>query len=628
MRKTVLALGFSLGLFFIVVGAKWATFARFGSPMPDWDQWDAEAMELFAPWFEHDHFLAHLFHPHNEHRVILTKLQNLALGLANGQWDSRVEAAANAMLHGLLALGFWWLGRRWIEARWQPLLFGLILLLFAPPLAWQNVLGGFHSQQYWLLGLSFAAIVVLPFVRAWTFAWWLGLFAAILALGSMGSGFLAAAVILLVLGWRLLRRESAARDVWPTLLFGIVLVAVGLATRVEVPWHQKLKATTVHDFAFSIIHSLEWPWREAHWAAFILWLPWLLAAWLLLPWRRNSSPAPTSLDYRRAETLLALGGWVLVQIVATAYARGVGADYPASRYMDTLAFGATVNGLGLLWWLQRQPLGRKRLAGYGIALAWLLTLGFGLRGLLNDVIRYELPDAKKYYITAEGRMQRFLATNDPRQLAYKDIPFPSAEGLIERLRKPSVRALMPLPIRAPLRLTPAGTGGGFDLNDARNADVEFPPRAGLSPTTPPLDAAKTWGSYGGAGPAEWQSEPLKPTGAAWLKFETAGDIGRPGISLELRDAASQEPLAEIRPTKPPHDSWRAAYVRMPRRPFVVVARDESATGWLAFSGPTEMGRLSWWAWQLTKNGLLILSVAAGTTLLLGIFAWRTSPRPA
>jgi hypothetical protein len=65
--------------------------------MPDWDQWDAEAGELFTPWFENDHFLTHLFTPHNEHRVILTKLQNLALVLLGGQWDSRLEAVTNAL---------------------------------------------------------------------------------------------------------------------------------------------------------------------------------------------------------------------------------------------------------------------------------------------------------------------------------------------------------------------------------------------------------------------------------------------------------------------------------------------------------------------------------------------------
>ena len=112
LRPTSFTIAFAACLFAVVVGLKWATFDRFGSAMPDWDQWDAEALNLLAPWFEHDHFAAHLFQPHNEHRVVITKLQNLTLTLLNGQWDARLEAVANALLHGALAVALWLLGRR------------------------------------------------------------------------------------------------------------------------------------------------------------------------------------------------------------------------------------------------------------------------------------------------------------------------------------------------------------------------------------------------------------------------------------------------------------------------------------------------------------------------------------
>ena len=81
----LLPLAWPACLFFIVVGAHWAAFEKFGSDIPNWDQWDAEGLNLLAPWFEHDHFVQHLFQPHNEHRVVVTKLQNLVLTLANGQ---------------------------------------------------------------------------------------------------------------------------------------------------------------------------------------------------------------------------------------------------------------------------------------------------------------------------------------------------------------------------------------------------------------------------------------------------------------------------------------------------------------------------------------------------------------
>jgi hypothetical protein len=630
MRKSILTFALSACLFLLIVAAKWATFDRFGSPMPDWDQWDAEGVELFIPWFENDHFLQHLFHPHNEHRVILTKLQNLALALISGQWDSRLEAVTNAMLHAALAVAFWEFGRRWMSAFWRPLLFLLIAALFGLPLAWQNVLGGFHSQQYWLIGLSFVAIAVLPFARLWTAAWWVGALAAVLSLGSMGSGFLAAVVVILVLAWQYWRGERRWGEMWPTAALMAALVLVGLLTRVEVDWHQKLKARTVHDFFFSIVHSLQWPWRDRHWAAAVLWVPWLLVAWRML--KTPSAPHHFGQDRdqfastaaRASQTIVALGGWVLVQIVATAYARGAGADYPASRYMDTLVFGATVNGVALGWLLTVGPTGRSvRIVRSVLGLAWLVTLGLGLREICERNLRYELPDAKKYYIKAEGHMRRYLATNDPKQLAYPDIPFPSAEALIERLARPSLRQLMPLPIRAPLVMPPDARAVpvGFESNSGIDADRENPPRRGLSPQTPPLDYTLTWGSFA-ANPTDgepqrtWKSAPLTATLGDWLKFETAGDLSPryDAVRLELLDASTGQLLATVAPTRLPGNTWRAAYVRAPRVPFVVAATDSSPQEWLAFSAPVEMSDASYLAWQATKHGLLLLFLALAATL--------------
>ena len=105
LRPNLLTAVYAACLFCVVLGLKWATFDRFGSAMPDWDQWDAEAYYALIPWFEHDHFLRHLFTPHNEHRVVLTKLQNLALTVLNGQWDARLQAVTNAVLHSTLLQG-------------------------------------------------------------------------------------------------------------------------------------------------------------------------------------------------------------------------------------------------------------------------------------------------------------------------------------------------------------------------------------------------------------------------------------------------------------------------------------------------------------------------------------------
>jgi hypothetical protein len=658
MRKSVLTSALSACLFLLIVAAKWATFDRYGSPMPDWDQWDAEAVELFIPWFDGDNFLSHLFHPHNEHRIVLTKLQNLALLLLNGQWDSRLEAVTNAMLHAALAVALWVCARRWVAARWHALLFVVIAALFGLPLAWQNILGGFHSQQYWLLALSFVAIVSLPYSRVWSAAWCLGVMSALLVLGSMGSGLLAAAIVLLVVVWRAATREISLRSAWPTLFFAAAILAFGLATRVEVAWHQEMKARTVHDFFFSTIHSLQWPLSGANWAAAVLWLPWLLVVWHVLAsrWRglapgRSVGPADSyppgappeaasgqvaSLRIRGGQTIAALGGWVLVQVLATAYARGAGADYPASRYMDTLAFGTAVNAVAIAWLLTLAVSSwPARYAGYALGLGWMITLSLGLREVSQRNFGYELPEAKKYYFHAEANMRRYLATNDRHHLDSPAIPFPSADGLVERLAHPKLRSLMPVPIRASLPMTKSRSADctGFIENNAVGAVWATAPRLGLSPPTPPLDDVATWGSFRPTGDGKdakgtWQSAPLTAGLGGWLKFETAGDPGprATGVRLTLHDAKTGELLGEVAPSRRAGDGWRAAYVRAPRVPFVIRAEDTSATEWIAFSPPVEMAPLSYWAWQANRHGRLLLYCTAGATVALALLAWQVTRR--
>lgn len=597
-------------LFALIVGAKWATFARYGSPMPDWDQWDAEGGNLLIPWHEGGAFLEKLFAPHNEHRVVLTKLQNLALTLAAGQWDARLEAAVNALLHAALAVALWLGARRWVAARWQAALFVLAFALFGLPVAWQNILGGFHSQQYWLLALSTVAIAALPFARAWSASWWLGALAALLALGSMGSGLLAAFVVIVVGVWRVAWRQATWRELRPAFAWCAVLLAIGVLTRVQVPWHADMQATKVSDFFLSILRSMAWPLRDRDWAGLLLWLPWGLAAWRLV---RDPASRP-------GQIIVALGGWVLVQLAATAYARGAGADYPASRYMDTLSFGAMINAIALAWLLSAADAPRLRRGLCALAAAaWIVLLVLGLRGLLRDNLGVDLPDARKYYDEAEGNVRHFLATGDRSHFTGKGVPYPNVDTLVDYLSHPALRRLMPVPLRPPLALTAAGVSAAFHENDASLSAPENPPKLGLPITMSPLPDAKTWGSFATT-PATgaWRSEPLEPPRAGWLKFETAGDLGREGadVSLSLRDARTGAVLAEVRPGKIPGESWRAAYVRTPDRPFIVEARDDSAAHWLAFSGPVELGAPAYWAQQGTKHGLLIAQIAGGVAVVL------------
>ena len=574
---------FAFCLFAFVLGARWAVFDRYGMTLPEWDQWDAEGLYLLAPWFNDDHFLRALFTPHNEHRVVLTKLLNLALTVANGHWDQRLEATVNALFPAALAVAFFFLARRHLGRRWLAPLAVFLAVVFGLPFAWENVLGGFHSQQFFLVVFALVAIALLPFTAPFSTRWWLGALAAWLGLLSMGSGLFGAVVVVGLLGVQVFRRERTFASAVPTLVVCALVVAVGGFTRHEVYYHDALKAQNLRDFAFTIIRSLQWPAPATPWFALILWLPFF---WLVVRvvFSRRPLPVPArAFGY----FVFGLGVWVWLQLVATGYARGAGGPPPASRYIDTLVFGLVANAFAIAWLaapsLLAAPL-RRALAALG--LAWIGLFTWGAQAELRRIFDVDLPPMKVYRHYSEINVRNYLYTGDEKHLDHDEIPYPGAASFLQRIGIPALRDRLPVTVRPPLPL--AAARGDFLASDPR---VLQAPAAGLAPSAPPLVYRLTWGSFSAdapAGPREFTGAPLRAPLGAWLKFETAGSVGAPGTVLELRSATTGAVLASVVPDKIPGDTWRAAYVRAPSGEFVVHARAPDAARWLAFSAPVEM----------------------------------------
>jgi len=609
--------GFALSLFAFIVGVRWAVFDRYGMTLPEWDQWDAEGLMLLAPWFNQDHFLTALFTPHNEHRVVLTKLLNFGLTIANGHWDQRLEATFNALFPASIAVSFLMLARRHLTRRWLGP-FGVFLgFILAFPFAWQNVLGGFHSQQFFLVGLALIAIALLPFYKPWSGRWWIGAAAALLGLFSMASGFFGAVVVIGLLGVQYLRQERSLRSAWPTLAVCAVITAIGWFTRRDFTPHASLKAQNVHDFVFTIIRSLQWPAPLSTWFALVLWLPWTwLVARVVFSSRSLSAPH-RAFGY----FILGLGVWVGLQLVATGYARGAGGPPPASRYIDTLVFGLIANALALMWLAAPELLARpaRRLLAVA-ALSWVGIFAWGAQTELRQIFRDDLPAVKVYHDYCEINVRNYLYTGNEKFLEHEEIPYPSTTAFLERIGVPALRQRLPVTVRPPLKVVAASStfiGAGVQ--------ILYPPAPGLTPTTPPLLYRRTWGSYAGASASardlEFMSAPLRAPFGGYLKFEISGDVSASGNYLQLRDAFTGETIATIRPDKPPGATWRAAYVPAPSEKFVISARGALGASPFAFSEPVEMTTGSYWAWILNKNGQLIASIALALALLLSGFAW-------
>lgn len=610
--RTPFLLSLSL-LFVFLTSIKLWISERFATDLPNWDQWDAEGLYLLLPWQQGALRFVDLFAPHNEHRIALTKLWALALVELNGQWDARIQMLFNGAMHSAIAVGLWaWL-QPLIASRGARLLWVVALLAtFAPPHAWQNTLGGFHSQQYFLLGLSLLGLDRTLRCREGSPRWLCGVSCLALSLFSMASGPAAAAVtVVAVLAFNG-SPLAALRRFWPTVLASLVVLAIGLSLHVRFAGHEALRAHSFHDFVLSLWHALQWPVTFFAPFAVLSYAPWL-ALCLNLAFART----PLFTD-RRAHVLAAAGGWVVLQFLAAAYARGADGAWPASRYFDTHTFGLLVNLAIMLTTLSRLRLAfpeRSTLRTLiRIALAvWCIGVGAGLAVHAKRVLAGDLPTVGAWFEASTRNTRLYLGTGDRQWMQEPEIPYPSADVLVERLSHPELTRILPVSVARSLAVSP-DTAQGFAADQA-------------SPSTVRLVFAPTWGSHGQQGTTAeeriWTSQPVTPPDLGYLKFEVAGDLGRGAVSLDLWSADGVRHLSTVRPSRVPGDSWRAAYVRTPREPFRIVASDRDPAGWLAFSAPTSMATGSYWVWRLAAHAPLLAWVSG--TLLVLLLPWATRP---
>lgn len=423
----------ALAVFLIAFGSRCWTIAAFGTDLPFWDQWDAEARELFLPWFSHHLAWSDLVRPHNEHRILLTRLIDLGLLGANGRWDSRLEAVVGALIQGALAgLMVRWTARD-LSGGFRLGFAAAAAAAFSVPFAYENILGGFQLQMFLLLLISLVALHLLVTAAPFTPRSWAGLLAAALALGTMASGFLAAAATLPVLAWEAWHRPEARGRLAGLAAILAAIAAAGWASRGSVPEHAGLTAHSVPEFLWSLGRLAAWPrWRTA-WTALVYPLPWL--ALMAGELRRRTAPSLP------AKWMAVLGIWALLQLAALAYGRKPD-PFPAPRYLDLLVLWQLINVAAALILCSRpgSPRARRwRLTGAGV---WLAFLGIAYVPVINKDLRPELTGWRADSRLYEQNVRAYLRSDDPDWLKGR-IPYPSASDLRVLLDDPALRQILP-----------------------------------------------------------------------------------------------------------------------------------------------------------------------------------------
>ena len=588
----------------LIFASKLALIHTAGTDVPQMDQWDAEAHHTLVPWLEHRLTSADLLYPHNEHRLVTTKLWSLAFVAANGQWSGFVTLIANAAVHTAFAVGFLLLSRRWLTGPPFFAFAALLLLLHALPFSWENTLGAFQIQFYFLLLFSFGHLAFTLGSSGSSIRWLIGQLCATLALFTLASGLLSSAALLCALAAEFLRTRRLTGQQLVSAALALAFLVLGWSLRNVVPGHAPLHAQSLGEFLLALLQLLTWPAP--------LWLPLVLVPTLLFVLRllRDRDQPPDLL-------LVGLLAWTLLQLAALAYARGT-QSVTSSRYFDLLVVHVALAFI----FLATLPNFRFRRAALA---TWFIVTALALAHVARDQWHGIILPRAAQFATQQENLRRYLATHDPQHLAGKsfpDLPYPDSNVLLQRLSSPALRSLLPPSIRAPLDLSPTSTlTDGGAVPPPRNA----PPRTVPPSLLPsPFPIALSTFSLTSSDPFTWQSATQPDSTLPFVRFRLAGDLGRPEtrLALSIQTRTADIPIV---PDSVPGERWKNVTILRPDGPWWIAVNDSDPDAWFAVAEPVELGRLTWLAEKILKHHFAF--AAAGLVfLLLGIVLHLLSRR--
>lgn len=412
-----------------------------GSPLPFWDQWDAEALSLFLPWLRGDFDWRELLRPHNEHRIALTRLLDLSLLELRGFWDVWAQQILNAILHAATAAAVAQSLLPPLGPRSRIALIGPVAFLFALPAGWQNALWGSQSQAALCNLLSVLAITGAAVAVPFSLRWSIGAAAGFLVLFSNGGGLLGSFVAFGVAMARM-RNSNRRRLHFGGLSILGASVALGVLLRADAPHHAPLHAATVEQFLTLASRCLSWPFVDRGWLCLLIQAP--LLALLYTRLRRR-----TRLD-AADRCALAFGALGLLHALAIAYSRGAGlwSIGPLSRYQDSFlpSFAAQIYALLQLTAGANRP---ARL----LALGWGALAAAGLIALTETNLTTHLPHKRLLDHVGTEAVREYLAAGNPHLLsnpfAARALHPSHPESVRQSLDEPLLRQILPPDLLAP-----------------------------------------------------------------------------------------------------------------------------------------------------------------------------------
>ncbi len=586
---------------FILFGLKLWLINEYGNATPFWDQWDAEAVNLYRPLSEGTLGIKDMLAPHNEHRILFTRILALIILKVNIIWNPLLQMIVNAALHVLTIIFTTNLLVRVLGQNYLPSLLVFSTTLFGIPYAWENTLAGFQSQFYFVFLFSVATIWFVLSGSPLSRNWWLGILCSFFAFFSLASGIFAIAaaagvsMMFYVTGINRSIKQLAAIII----LTGLLIL--GLIFTPTLEHHAVLKATSFSHFTSAMVSILSWPLPPSIFSVIIRNFPALIFAGILL------YELPSVLD--KKWFLFGLVVWSLGQSISVAYGRA--AVNLSSRYLDLFAIGIFINFACLLFVSQYHSQKIRNITSAGIGLWITIICVFLSVSALKDLPEH-LTTKRNEGLAQEINVRNYLITGDTSHLVGKtllDIPYPDPFRLAMILNWPEIRKILP-----------ANLSPSVNTLSVKNVPLNSFVINGYYFTTPSRKDS-SWGSYNAHGDSS--------IGELKFKYNTIvkGDLEIPisgypmgdNMKLELEQNGQLIPIAI---NENPRESWKTGYASVGEGFFYINVTDGSNNYWTAVGKPVinVYGRLDGLANRILNSFYLFIITGVSGFLFLIILS--------
>ena len=301
-----------------------------GVNVPFWDQWDAEA-KLYISFLDHSLDLESLIASHNEHRIAITRLWSLLVFSLRGGWDPKFGMYAQAIIQSVNAsILFLLLNPTKKGLLYKTASLIAIVAVFGLPYYEENILWSFQNQFYWMQ--FFGILSFYLYTKRDTKLKFIAIaFVNFCTLFTVASGILSILVSISITFFFIFIKKKHSIH-WKILFgFQFFLLFLGKLLWVSVSEHGMLKARDLSDLINAYLQILNWPNGIINLILYSSFLYYFLIHKRILS-RINYIPNFYFGKYQFI--ILALLGWVLLQIFAVAYGRANG-DVASSRYLIT-----------------------------------------------------------------------------------------------------------------------------------------------------------------------------------------------------------------------------------------------------------------------------------------------------